>query len=430
MGNFLEEKLKIQISKSTKRKIVGVTCTILKAVSSHMGLFILLLGLSLIGGSIFALVEGPAEYETKQGVVIARQTVFEGFWGISKSSGPKANWTFEASKLLAAYEEKLIAACVKGYIPNSPKKWTFWGSFFFTLSVYSTIGFGYVTPNTSTGRVITVFYGVIGIPLCMLIIIRTGRLFGKLLDCLWLLSVRLWYIVVHYSRILFTAILMRIPRFANKVTQRDWRGRSRESGRSRARTGDYIEESEAEQSQPVKVTESGSQHSDSEQESEGDADSDASSVRESTHFPPVLAVMIMIMYLCFGAITYKQWENWSYLDAFWFVFVLTTSLGFGNMQPEHPFSLLICTVFIFTGLSLMVMTIMVLRECYSNSLMRDRRKRKTDRASRPLPTPSVRIQINDDPIDEEERAGESEACNTQTISTTTTTTSNSRETTL
>ncbi|GMR47029.1 hypothetical protein PMAYCL1PPCAC_17225, partial [Pristionchus mayeri] len=49
--------------------------------------------------------------------------------------------------------------------------WTYGASFFFAFTLYSTVGYGSISPSTDAGRIAVILYTAIGFP-CALIIIR------------------------------------------------------------------------------------------------------------------------------------------------------------------------------------------------------------------------------------------------------------------
>ena len=65
---------------------------------------------------------------------------------------------------------------------------------------------------------------------------------------------------------------------------------------------------------------------------------------------------------------YKYWENWSYLDAFYFIFITITTIGFGDVVPNHPYYFMVTSIYILLGLSLVAMVINIYREFVSTTL--------------------------------------------------------------
>lgn len=62
---------------------------------------------------------------------------------------------------------------------NVNAKWDFFHSLFFVMTVVSTIGYGNLAPTTMYGRIIMIFYALIGIPINGFIMIALGDFFGK-----------------------------------------------------------------------------------------------------------------------------------------------------------------------------------------------------------------------------------------------------------
>ncbi|KFD55671.1 hypothetical protein M513_03419 [Trichuris suis] len=54
------------------------------------------------------------------------------------------------------------------------EKWDFWSSVYYAVTVYTTIGYGDITPRTTTGKVLTMMYALIGIPLMLYILKSWG----------------------------------------------------------------------------------------------------------------------------------------------------------------------------------------------------------------------------------------------------------------
>lgn len=54
-------------------------------------------------------------------------------------------------------------------------QWKFIGSFYFSLTVITTIGYGHSTPQTIQGKLFCMLYGMIGIPLCLVMFQSVGE---------------------------------------------------------------------------------------------------------------------------------------------------------------------------------------------------------------------------------------------------------------
>lgn len=69
-------------------------------------------------------------------------------------------------------------------------RWNFYGALYYSMTIYTTIGYGNITPHTTTGRVLTILYAFIGIPLALISLIALGALFAKICMILWNFLVR------------------------------------------------------------------------------------------------------------------------------------------------------------------------------------------------------------------------------------------------
>ncbi|XP_053723788.1 potassium channel subfamily K member 15-like [Synchiropus splendidus] len=60
------------------------------------------------------------------------------------------------------------------------RQWKFSGSFYFAISVISTIGYGHATPRTHAGKIFCMFYAVLGIPLTLIMFQSLGERINSL----------------------------------------------------------------------------------------------------------------------------------------------------------------------------------------------------------------------------------------------------------
>jgi len=92
-------------------------------------------------------------------------------------------------------------------------------------------------------------------------------------------------------------------------------------------------------------------------------------IDDDFNLPPIIAIAITVVYICAGAAMYRKWESgWSYLDAFYFIFISISTVGFGDVLPDHPRYFLASSIYILLGLSLVAMVINVIMDVVSDTL--------------------------------------------------------------
>ena len=101
-------------------------------------------------------------------------------------------------------------------------------------------------------------------------------------------------------------------------------------------------------------------------------------LNEDFKLPVSVAVGFIFAYIFLGAGMYRLWEDWTYLESFYFVFITTSTIGFGDILPEHPNFFLLSCVYTFLGLALVSMTVNVIVEFLAKTI--DRAKEKVDLA--------------------------------------------------
>ncbi|VDL14717.1 unnamed protein product [Hymenolepis diminuta] len=159
-------------------------------LNSTIGLSIILLILTLGGAYVFNRIEGAAEVRTRIQAAKARQRIFVLAQELAEE-GEDADW----SKLVIQvdkYRDRLMQAWKAGNdelgAEIRPPSWSFWGSLYYCITLFTTIGYGNVFPSTNTGRIITICYGLIAIPLCTMVINRLSKVIARILKAIYLMT--------------------------------------------------------------------------------------------------------------------------------------------------------------------------------------------------------------------------------------------------
>lgn len=82
------------------------------------------------------------------------------------------------------------------------------------------------------------------------------------------------------------------------------------------------------------------------------------SCADMVRVPVTLCVVILLTYICSGAILFSRLEDWSLLEGSYFCFVSLGTIGFGDLLPgknTEEISLCACSAYILTGLALVAM---------------------------------------------------------------------------
>ncbi|XP_065085993.1 uncharacterized protein LOC135707996 [Ochlerotatus camptorhynchus] len=317
----------------------------------YFGVMVVLCG---VGGVIFRVTEGTFESQYKCGVKRVKRDFIDQLW-VSSHSQREEDWKQTARARLRKFEEELhvaFEAGMKTYSGNTA--WNFVNGVIYSLTVVSTIGYGHITPSTTTGRALTIIYAIIGIPIFLIVLADFGKLFTRGIKFLWSYVRRLYY-TGSIRKVRKTSQVKEVMKGLNVVYDM-----------VRRPSGDH-------ELQPTNIQATEQPQPSTSAEAPPTCESPATPVMETFeiddefNLPISIAIFILAAYMLFGATIYYTWENWSFFEAFYFVFISISTIGFGDFVPQHPIYMMCSILYLIFGLALTSMCINVVQLKISDS---------------------------------------------------------------
>uniref|UniRef100_T1GCS7 Potassium channel domain-containing protein n=1 Tax=Megaselia scalaris TaxID=36166 RepID=T1GCS7_MEGSC len=111
------------------------------------------------------------------------------------------NWTTLVHEQLRRFEGSIVAATRNSHNTDSSNvhngvmmlsaadngldngRWSFSEALLYSISVITTIGHGNFTPKTSSGKIATILYALVGVPLMLICLSSLGGLLADALQC-------------------------------------------------------------------------------------------------------------------------------------------------------------------------------------------------------------------------------------------------------
>ncbi|ALC40566.1 CG8713 [Drosophila busckii] len=272
------------------------------------------------------------------------------------------------NEVLLDYQRALVKKQLKG--PDMDHQWSFSGAFLYSLTVITTIGYGNITPNSNWGKLVTILYAIIGMPLFLLYLSNIGDVLAK--------SFKWIYSKVCLCRICPGVAKRRIIRERRKLRQlaRALQQHQLESARASASSSTSCSYSSSSNSSSSDYTRSTLQSSSILDVPCSDSDSDIErQIRGSTDeitVPLTVCVFVMVSYILSGAVLFGRWEDWNYMDGSYFCFISLSSIGFGDLVPgdrvitadkdKVEVSFILCAVYLLLGMALIAMCFNLMQE--------------------------------------------------------------------
>ncbi|WAR02548.1 TWK7-like protein [Mya arenaria] len=336
-----ERKQTVVRSQVTRQRRYKATCKEQTAVclkrfcvymASYVGLTCIVVGYSILGGIIFVELESDHEDRIQEVAedlmnthtsrlnqrlrMILQQHNFTRIVDLSETIKDELQ-DFQQQTYQLVNEEGWNGDYEMGNDTLRRNKWTFSGGLLYSVTVITTIGYGFITPRTTAGRAITMLYALIGIPLTVLCITNIGRGMASLFRAL-------------YGG---TFCVECRQQFLNTVKNK----------RSNSTAIDTIELEKIDPDQ-VSIAEYNHTH-------------------QETEVPIIICLLLVAWYIVFGAIMFSIWEKeWDYFVGSYFCFITLSTIGFGDVVPgfsnaewDDQVKQVTCSLYLLIGLSTLAM---------------------------------------------------------------------------
>ncbi|KAB0791936.1 hypothetical protein PPYR_03736 [Photinus pyralis] len=181
MSGYYDPEGLEQLPPSTCNRIVCYAWKTITFLISHITLITVVVAYCLGGAKMFESLEKEHEIQVKNNISIIRQNITNHIWNLTKYDVvylEKELFTNRTKAYLRDFEAAIFTAMTKngwdGNEKQNETQWTFEGALFYSIIVITTIGYGHIAPKTDWGKVATIFYAILGIPLMLLCLSNVG----------------------------------------------------------------------------------------------------------------------------------------------------------------------------------------------------------------------------------------------------------------
>ncbi|KAH9501127.1 two pore domain potassium channel [Dermatophagoides farinae] len=254
-------------------------------------------------------------------------------------------WKRMAFERIMRLEETIIKAVQKdGYSIIDVEQWSFSSALLYSVTVITTIGYGNLTCKTDLGRIVTIFYAIIGIPITFLCLANLGNLMAN--------AFRFMYKHFCCSDCRHGSIKSR------SQIQR------KQQLPQQMKTTMFINGHQ--KNEIITTTTTINNHDD-----DDDKIQSIYPKKKEHRVPICLVIMVVIGYIIIGTIMFYLWEDWSPIEGAYFCFTTLTTIGFGDLVPGSarysPINggatrFIICCMYMMIGLSLLAMSFNLVQE--------------------------------------------------------------------
>lgn len=323
-----------------QKKVINCCKKFVAFLFSHIGLCSLVVAYCIAGGLIFKSLEGEHEIEQKKEIQALRENFTEKIHRLAfettLTKGSREIFKGEVREILKNFSiiihkqtkeagwdgkevqykevengEEVVAADAE------PEQWSYPSSLLYAITVMTTIGYGHVAPKTDEGRIMTIAYAVLGIPLTLLCLTNIGD------------------VMAHGFRMLYGKVCCGLCCILFRPRRR--RRLDPEKGLTAGEERILLQEN---------------------QKSE-----------EIIHVPTSVCLLLMSSYIMIGTFLFAEWENWDMVTGTYFCFITLSTIGFGDVVPgmsrtdwDQNEKLVSCALYLLFGLSLIAMCFNLVQE--------------------------------------------------------------------
>ncbi|KPJ13321.1 Potassium channel subfamily K member 18 [Papilio machaon] len=344
--------------------------SLLAFLFSNIGLIVLVVGYTVAGALMFQAIEGASEIERVNNMTLERNNTAQYLWqnvtlALNLFNETALKYRFIA-KIRSLMDFRLSILLVFPSIITNINNCLFYS------------GYGHLSPRTSWGKVLTIFYALLGMPLFLLYVTNVGQLLARWFKCL--------YALVCLCRGCPGFARRRVVRLRTQLETSEaesiecpegWRHRVSESDV----TPDYrippypiyhqrrLDMRRLAHPLDVRYHDRGWSEPAYRVESEASDFSYVTFDAQTITVPISVCVAVMVGYIMFGSMIFGLWEKWDQLDGAYFCFISLSSIGFGDFVPgERVYtprietSFIVCSLYLMLGIALGAMCFNLMQE--------------------------------------------------------------------
>ncbi|XP_047488243.1 potassium channel subfamily K member 18-like [Penaeus chinensis] len=390
---------------------------------THFFMFLILAGYTALGALLFIAIESPHETEEKLDIEEARLRLMQGLWDERNSGGNFTDWELLAKDLLKPYDEQLYHSFTIGVSPDTDTKvWTFWKAMFFCSTITTTIALIDKKDGSTSIHGIRHYKSQSAtqyrnnndsfVRICFSqtqnnVTLRATPIYRQNQKLELLSSTpparhpkRLGKKHRRLKYNLVTNVVPPTPPLDTPTpplaipesTSADFDKQLEVELKNRLTSKRVFYEAEEKGTKDKKKKEEEEEEEEKEEDGEEDEpqyccfsvcmkkvrgwcgllclrkeeeeipENEEDVVDDNFNLPISLALLILLLYIMMGCTIYTIWEEWTYFEAFYFIFISMTTIGFGDYVPEHPAFMMMTTVYLIFGLALTAMCINIIQE--------------------------------------------------------------------